>query len=818
MENNPHIALLLRHGFFGKEVKRNGRPSISLERLMGRTFRIPKYRWIPSHERHYCVYNELKSLESRNGRAPGRTAKDVAAICNISADIDTGTLEEQLQRIKDLPLKPSAVIFTGGKGFHIHYTLEERLTDIERGREVQNALILKVEADKACKDACRLLAHPYAPYVKTNKEGEVIKGWPAHATCGIASGERYSIDQVQEAFGRVPLKGGPMVTAKPRRSKAEVAVVPAGDVGAEGDSAGQDFWGDDLSFLDDIHSGSSAEDIEAALFGCRDPLLRDALGALTSKKNLKGCPKYAPGKGDGNKREALLKWCFSQLNRIWFDRVECAEGVYGSEAGWVKLRNAFQKFFERWLPQDAHGRVSDAVGRAERPEMSDRCKFAKGLEMPNPTKVACTLYWTMKPSYNEFSKQLMTDGKPLTGLETLNYRLLMWGYGYKDLFGELSPFSKSEVEGTYIELAKHYFNYHPLRDYLKRVHLRGPRRGLKRAEWERMASVFLQGETDLSGPPTLADIQLRKWIVSAVKRTMEPGCPCHSMFVLKGVQGIGKSTFFRTLTKGKGAPDGWFNDSQGMKDLKSKDQIMGFHTAGIYEIQEFKLRKEDVEDAKGFLTTQSDSLRPPYGRLVETWDRSFVICATTNDETFFVDETGNRRFWVVESHLRRDQRIDNVRLKEVVDDVWAYAMQDYKAGYSTFLSVEEEKLNDANNKTFQNEDPVEGMVEAAIWGTDGEHGETCPVYRMPDGELLINVTDIMNYAGGGGFPKRQGIPIGQRHKYTCAIPRVLSKMGFIKQKNLRVVPERSMKRSKFFAFPAGTDPEKLNVTECKGKG
>lgn len=799
MNRTERIALLSRHGFFGKEVENNGRPSISLEKLMGRTFKVPDYRWIPTHDRHYCVYNELVDTDSKDGTAPRRKAEDVVAICNISADLDTGTLEEQFERIQGLPLLPSAAIFTGGKGIHIHYTLETRLGDINRGLEIQNALIQTVGGDTSCKDPSRLLAHPYAEYIKKGKDGTLKRGWPAVATCGIASGRRYTVEQLEDAFGRVPLKKVP--TRKVSRA-------------AKGECAQEDFWSGDLSFLDSIEPGDRLETLRETLYACKDRDLKDAFSILLDKKTFKLCPSYEPGTGDGDSRSELLSWCCSELNRAWYTNMECKRGVRGNDAGWVKIRSAFQRFLERWLPEDDRGRVSDAVGRAEKPIMSERCKFAIDFNIPNPTQVATCLYRKMKPSYNQLTKQLLTDGKPMTRLETLNRKLLLENIGHIGDDGRLVAFNKAETESTFIELAMTYFGFHPVRDYLNKVHKQGPSSKMDKRLWERLASHFFTGKANLDAPPTLADIQLRKWIVSAAKRTMQPGCKCDTMLVLKGEQGIGKSTFFRTLT---GAVDGWFNDSRNMQDVREKDAIMGFHAAGVYEIQELKMQSKEIEAIKGFITTQTDSLRPPYSRLVETWPRSFVLCSTTNDNTFFIDETGNRRFWVIESPLKRGEKIDNKTLLSVRDDIWAWAMKDLAENYPIWLNEAEEALNDANNKTFQNEDPVEGMVEAALWGTDGEQGSTCPVFRLASGECLVNVTDIMDHAGGGGYFKRAGIPMIQRSKYICAIPRVLSRMGFAKLTSPKVVPERSPKRTRFFSLPGDMDLEKLNIVECKGR-
>ncbi len=55
-----------------------------------------------------------------------------------------------------------------------------------------------------------------------------------------------------------------------------------------------------------------------------------------------------------------------------------------------------------------------------------------------------------------------------------------------------------------------------------------------------------------------------KFLISAVKRIMDPGTKCDSVLVLEGNQGIGKSTVPRIP-----AGDEWFSDQ--LADMGSKD-------------------------------------------------------------------------------------------------------------------------------------------------------------------------------------------------------------------------------------------------------
>ena len=71
-------------------------------------------------------------------------------------------------------------------------------------------------------------------------------------------------------------------------------------------------------------------------------------------------------------------------------------------------------------------------------------------------------------------------------------------------------------------------------------------------------------------------------------------------------------------------------------------------TAGnwIVEIAELAgMRKAEVEMVKAFVSRTHDNARMSYARRSTEVPRQFIAVATTNDEKFLKDPTGNRRFW-----------------------------------------------------------------------------------------------------------------------------------------------------------------------------
>jgi predicted P-loop ATPase len=94
-----------------------------------------------------------------------------------------------------------------------------------------------------------------------------------------------------------------------------------------------------------------------------------------------------------------------------------------------------------------------------------------------------------------------------------------------------------------------------------------------------------------------------------------------------------------------------------------------------------------------------------------------VICGSVNKNSFLVDETGNRRFWVIPVSDRLDQ-IDTELLHKERDRIWGEAVRAYQLGESSFLSREEERLCFANNDRFEINDEWQGEVEHYLENRD----------------------------------------------------------------------------------------------------
>jgi putative DNA primase/helicase len=120
---------------------------------------------------------------------------------------------------------------------------------------------------------------------------------------------------------------------------------------------------------------------------------------------------------------------------------------------------------------------------------------------------------------------------------------------------------------------------------------------------------------------------------------------------------------------------GWFSDQLSALDHKDSAQdLPGKWCIEWAELSTFKRASNDA--VKAFVTRTVDHYRPSHGRNTVDIMRRGVFCATTNEEEFLYDPTGNRRYWVV--NVRK--WCDVSGMLAMRDQIWAEAKVRYQAG------------------------------------------------------------------------------------------------------------------------------------------
>ena len=169
---------------------------------------------------------------------------------------------------------------------------------------------------------------------------------------------------------------------------------------------------------------------------------------------------------------------------------------------------------------------------------------------------------------------------------------------------------------------------------------------------------------------------MRLWMLGAVSRVYKPGNKFDYTIILQGSQGIGKSTFLKLMA----LDDSWFNDS--LDSLDSDKAVQSLTGSWIIELAELKSLARTaggVESVKRFLTATQDKYRIPYERRADTFYRQCVFAGTTNKDDFLQDETGNRRFLIVQTGVKKPSK--SLFAPEIMDTIklaWAEAVYIWK--------------------------------------------------------------------------------------------------------------------------------------------
>lgn len=231
--------------------------------------------------------------------------------------------------------------------------------------------------------------------------------------------------------------------------------------------------------------------------------------------------------------------------------------------------------------------------------------------------------------------------------------------------------------------------FHPVLEYLKRVEA-DP--AIAAFDLDEVAPRFLRAAG------ALHRAMVRKWLIGAVARAMEPGCQMDYCLVAQSdIQGLGKSGAFRDLA----SPD-WFTCTIPSQD---KDLLQNIHCCWIFELAELEAftGAKAAGKIKNTLTTLTDLIRVPYGKTPERMPRASVFCASVNKREFLRDDTGNRRFWVVP--IEGTEKLDRAGLVAARDGIWKAAVLAYRSGELPMLPDGLANDSEQQNDNFCEQDP-----------------------------------------------------------------------------------------------------------------
>ena len=247
---------------------------------------------------------------------------------------------------------------------------------------------------------------------------------------------------------------------------------------------------------------------------------------------------------------------------------------------------------------------------------------------------------------------------------------------------------------------------------------------------EMLESVSWDGEDRIGALRSILGVEdesheavfLVKWLHQCIAMALNDDAVPYGadgVLVLQAPQGTGKTFFCRTISV---YPD-WFAEGVSI-DLDNKDSIIQGTGVWISELGELdSTLKREQSALKAFITSAKDTYRQPYAKVAVSKPRRTSFCATVNPKEFLNDETGSRRYWVIQPGT-----IDVGKLKEL-DRAWLKQLwrQVYDALYlpspQGFRLTEEERAwLQKNNEQYEKPLPGEvEILEKLCWDVPEEH-------------------------------------------------------------------------------------------------
>ena len=196
-------------------------------------------------------------------------------------------------------------------------------------------------------------------------------------------------------------------------------------------------------------------------------------------------------------------------------------------------------------------------------------------------------------------------------------------------------------------------------------------------------------ETD---EPEQWSVCFKKWLVAMTGSLLDEKVVNHTMLVLTGRQGIGKTTWILNLV-----PDQLKNYVySGTINPDNKDAMIFLAECMLINCDELEnLNRHQLGSIKELITKNQVRLRRPYGTLFENLVRRASFAGSVNNREFLNDTSGNRRFLCFEV-----TGID-YRHKTDLDLVYSQALALYRSGFRFWFEPDEIEQINQNNEKFR---------------------------------------------------------------------------------------------------------------------
>ena len=663
---------------------------------------------------------QVKKLS--DAQALGLTQKDMSHQCAVVMESDSASLQEQYDQLMALPVRPTVIVYSGGlePGSLHAYWLFTNPREWTQGDPILD-VVTGLAAAYPIVDA---KAHPRNPiqwsrgltgrHMKRCR-GQVIEGNEQAAIGG--TNEWYTVEELEDAFAAFDPKAEDNTTSARTVQPFEAFdSLPPAEQAKRVRESEEVFprWAQvNPRWLEQGIRGNHPEWIKAVMALCAyvgKVHARRIVTPLTDDQAIvDAIDGYEPGRITGRS--------------LFF--------VCGQPSPVSKTKSA----------EPVQPVPIPVEGRPEIPEVNERVQAVK---FSDPLELIRTCY---PCRFNTLTRQIeRMDGSKWERPENAYLHARAKGLKCEVEGPSGKPVSKHVAKQEFcdavLEVA-HEQEYSPPQEFLKELKQRYRSGELKPERIDNVASRFL-----CATPDRLADRIVEVALVAMVRRILKPGTKFHLIPVLKGKQNFGKSHFLEAL-----AGLDWFTDSAVLVPgvNGARDNLMTMHSAVLVECAELQTRKSCQDEMKRLITSSVDVFREPYARAAECHPRGFTVWATTNNDEFLADETGSRRFGVI--NVTRDISRGKER-KEISDaraGLWLGASLAVEGGAECWLSKDELTVSQKRNQDYETVSLYQEEVRAILSGWHLEYITLDEVFRklqIPkegQGRAMKDVTKAMRF-------------------------------------------------------------------------
>jgi hypothetical protein len=230
-----------------------------------------------------------------------------------------------------------------------------------------------------------------------------------------------------------------------------------------------------------------------------------------------------------------------------------------------------------------------------------------------------------------------------------------------------------------------------------------------------------------------------KWFVAWIAGMLVDNIINHTIVVLVGSQGVGKSTWMKRLI-----PTVLNNYlGTGAFQTDSKDAAIQLAECGMIILDEFEnLNRRDLASFKELITRPEIRIRRPYGRNAENLPHRASFIASVNAEQILTDTTGTRRYLCANViAIDYDHKVD-------IDKAMAQGLALFKSGFRYWFDQEEIKQLNMKNEDFVAKSLEEEIIETWFKSVTRSEWDSRNLYANGQQIQLMTASEIAAFISG----------------------------------------------------------------------